>query len=105
MRIKLMILRLVYSILTLSAALLSAPTHEADSRLRDAADAFREIMAAPDSSIPQSLLDRARCVIIVPGMKKAALGIGGVYGRGFASCRTEAGHWGPPAAIRLAGGS
>src|SRR4051812_13077296 len=38
-------------------------------------------------------------------MIKAAIGVGGEYGRGFASCRTDTGHWGPPAALRLSGGS
>jgi|SRR5438876_2649086 len=76
-----------------------------DKRLGDAAEAFQEIMSAPDKAIPKKLLDKAQCIIIVPGMKKAALGVGGVYGRGFASCRTDASQWGPPAAIKLAGGS
>ncbi len=76
-----------------------------DARLKNAAEAFEDIMKTPDKAIPQKLLDRAECVIIVPGMKKGALGVGGSYGRGFASCRTATGHWGPPAGIRLAGGS
>jgi lipid-binding SYLF domain-containing protein len=62
-------------------------------------------MDAPDKGIPTALLEKARCVLIVPGMKKAALGVGGAYGRGFATCRRDAGTWGPPAAIRLVGGS
>jgi lipid-binding SYLF domain-containing protein len=88
----------------LSVALAFAHEITPDKRLRNAAEAFQEIMGAPDKAIPKKLLDRSSCVIIVPGMKKVALGIGGVYGRGFVSCRTS-GHWGAPAGIQLAGGS
>src|SRR3954454_13203283 len=76
-----------------------------EERLKHAAEAFRDVMSVPEKAIPQTLLDKAECVIIVPGMIKAALGVGGEYGRGFASCRTETGGWGPPAALRLSGGS
>jgi lipid-binding SYLF domain-containing protein len=76
-----------------------------ERRLKDAAETFQEIMRVPDKTIPKTLLDRAECVIIVPGMIKAAITIGGEYGRGFVSCRTDRGRWGPPAALRLSGGS
>jgi lipid-binding SYLF domain-containing protein len=75
-----------------------------DNRLRHSAETFREIMTAPDKSIPNDLLRRAECVVIVPGMKKAAFVVGGQYGKGFASCRTGTG-WSGPSAVRLAGGS
>lgn len=75
-----------------------------DKRLRNSAATFHEIMAAPDRAIPRYLLERAQCIIIVPGMKKAAFLVGGEYGRGFASCRTP-GSWSAPAPVRLAGGS
>jgi lipid-binding SYLF domain-containing protein len=76
-----------------------------EKRLKDAAETFEEIMSTPDKAIPQALLDKAQCVIIVPGMIKAAVIVGGEYGRGFASCRTGTSSWGPPAAVRLTGGS
>ena len=44
-------------------------------------------MATPDKGIPQDLIEKANCIIIVPGMKQAALGIGGKFGRGYAVCR------------------
>ena len=75
-----------------------------DKRLRNSAATFHEIMAAPDRAIPRNLLERAQCIVIVPGMKKAAFLIGGEYGRGFASCRTP-GSWSAPAPVRLTGGS
>jgi lipid-binding SYLF domain-containing protein len=75
-------------------------------RLDDAAALFGEIMAAPDKSIPQDLLERSHCIVLVPGMKKGAFVVGGKYGRGFALCRNASGQgWGPPAAIRIEGGS
>jgi len=75
-----------------------------DHRLRASADVFREIMAAPDKGIPRDTLERAQCVVIVPGLKKAAFLVGGDYGRGYAVCR-HAGAWGGPAAIKFGGGS
>ncbi len=81
-------------------------TRKVDERLNDSAELFSEIMSAPDRSIPQSLLDNAPCVVIVPGLKKGAFLVGGKYGKGFAVCRAASGEgWGPPAAIRIEGGS
>jgi len=52
------------------------------------------------------LLDKAACIVLVPGLKKGAFVVGGKYGRGFALCRNMGGQgWGPPAAIRIEGGS
>jgi lipid-binding SYLF domain-containing protein len=75
-----------------------------DERLRTATTVLHEILSAPDKGIPQDLMAKAQCVMIVPGLKKAAFVVGGEYGRGFALCRRE-GVWGGPAAIRLGGGS
>jgi lipid-binding SYLF domain-containing protein len=77
-----------------------------NERLDDSAALFSEIMSAPDKSIPQDLLNKAHCVVLVPGLKKGAFVFGGKYGRGFAVCRAASGQgWGPPAAIRIEGGS
>jgi lipid-binding SYLF domain-containing protein len=93
-------------------AMACAPLGAADDkaktaeRLDDAATLFSEIMGTPDRSIPQDLLEKANCIVLVPGLKKAAFGIGAKYGRGFAICRTAEGTgWGAPAAIRIEGGS
>jgi len=75
-------------------------------RLGDAARVFSEIERTPDKGIPQDLLSKAQCIVIVPGMKKAAFVIGVDYGRGVAECRHEDGKgWGAPAAVRMEGGS
>ena len=86
-----------------SVVLFAADT--ARERLSDTTNVFNEIMATPDKGIPQDLLEKANCIIIVPGMKQAAFGIGAKFGRGYAVCRENHAHWGPPAAIRVEGGS
>jgi SH3 domain-containing YSC84-like protein 1 len=80
--------------------------HKVTERLDDATSLFAEIMGAPDRSIPQDLLDKSSCIVLVPGLKKGAFVFGGKFGRGFSVCRNANGQgWGPPAAIRIEGGS
>src|SRR5664279_788697 len=86
-----------------SVVLFAADT--AQERLSDATNVFNEIMATPDKGVPQELLETAHCIIIVPGMKQAAFGIGAKWGRGYAVCRQHRAGWGAPAAIRVEGGS
>ncbi len=98
-------MRLQLTLITaFTIASLHAQEDAPDKRLRHSAEVLREIMAAPDKGIPHDLLDRAQCVMVVPGMKKGAFLVGGEYGRGFAECRNH-GHWSGPAAVRLSGGS
>jgi lipid-binding SYLF domain-containing protein len=90
--------------LAVSAAVLPAET--ASERLNETANVFSEIMQTPDKGIPQDLLEKAQCIIILPGLKKAAFVVGGEYGRGFAECRNASGKaWGAPTALKLEGGS
>jgi lipid-binding SYLF domain-containing protein len=78
----------------------------AQQRLMESATVLSEIMGTPDKGIPQDLLAKAQCAVIVPNMKKAAFIVGGEYGRGFAVCRRPGGTgWGAPAAVRIEGGS
>jgi len=68
---------------------------------------MKEIINIPDD-IPKDLLDRAECVIVLPSVKKLAIGIGGSYGRGVMTCRTGAhftGPWSAPALYALEGGN
>jgi lipid-binding SYLF domain-containing protein len=78
---------------------------DTDERLQAAAVTIREIMGTKDRSIPQDLLDKAQCAIIVPGLKKAAFVVGGKYGRGFMACRNGNVGWSAPAGVRIEGGS
>ena len=90
---------------TVSAALLCAES-DAPKRLQAAADAFKEVMDVPDKAIPQDLLNKAPCVVVVPGLKKGAFIVGAKYGKGFVSCRKKDGiGWSAPGAIRVEGGS
>ncbi len=75
-------------------------------RLNDSVNTFQEIMQAPDAGIPQNLLDKAQCVVVVPGLKKGAFIVGAQFGKGFFSCRQASGQgWTAPAAVRVEGGS
>jgi lipid-binding SYLF domain-containing protein len=77
-----------------------------DKRLENAMLSFREVMHEPDKGIPHDLFDKARCIVIIPDVKKAAFIVGGKYGRGFVSCRRgENGRFGAPASVRIEGGS
>ena len=94
----------------LTALLAAAPlfASQADTlhRLDQAGVVFSEIMRAPDKGIPQDVLEKAQCVVVVPGLKKAAFIVGAKYGKGFISCRgaNHAG-WSAPGAVRVEGGS
>jgi len=77
-----------------------------DDRLDASADTLQDMTHAADKGIPKDLLDRARCVVVLPGMKKAGFILGASYGRGFAVCRNHGGSgWSAPAAMRAEGGS
>jgi len=94
----------LFAAVTLGAGLLSAA--EAPERLTAAAESLKEVMDTPDKSIPQDLLSRAQCIVIVPGLKKGAFIIGAKYGKGFVSCRRPGGvGWSAPGSIRVEGGS
>jgi lipid-binding SYLF domain-containing protein len=78
--------------------------HEAE-RVKDAGDVLKEILNIPDD-IPQDLLDKAECLVVLPSVKKGAFGIGGSYGRGVMVCRSGqhyTGKWGAPALYALEG--
>jgi lipid-binding SYLF domain-containing protein len=93
------------AIASLSAAALFGAESSA-SRLKTSAEVVTEIMSAPDKGIPDELMDKSQCVVIVPGMKKGAFIVGGQYGRGFIECRRASGKgWSAPAAIKVEGGS
>ena len=73
-------------------------------RVEKAGRVFHEIMATPDKAIPRELMEKAKCIVIIPGEEKAAFIFGGNYGKGVASCRTATG-WSAPMFIAVGGGS
>jgi lipid-binding SYLF domain-containing protein len=98
-------------VLTLSMASIApakAPDEQkVQDRLQNSGTVMHEILNIPDD-IPQNLLDKARCVVVLPSVLKAAFVVGGSYGRGVLICRTGPhfeGSWGAPAMYALEGGS
>src|SRR5713101_8137785 len=94
---------LILSALLLS--LFSQSQEKEQGRLKHAGEVLLEILNIPDN-LPKPILDRADCVIVLPSVKKGALGIGASLGRGAMSCRSGAnftGPWGPPAMYALEG--
>jgi SH3 domain-containing YSC84-like protein 1 len=73
-------------------------------RLGSAAGVVSDLMSAADRGIPRDLMDKAHCIVIVPGLKGGAFLIGAKYGKGFVSCRNHAG-WSAPGAVRIEQGS
>jgi lipid-binding SYLF domain-containing protein len=97
---------LIFSSLVLAVTQLAAASDREDdvARSQKAAQVFKEIMDTPDKGIPHDLLDKAKCIAIIPGNKKFAFIFGGNYGRGVATCRT-AGGWSAPMFVAIEGGS
>jgi lipid-binding SYLF domain-containing protein len=100
------------SVIFAIAGTLSTAAYAADreikvaDRLDASADTLADMMKAADKGIPQDLLDKSKCVVVVPGMKKAGFILGAKFGRGFAACRRSGGTgWTAPAAMRVEGGS
>lgn len=94
----------------MAGALLFAPLAEAgdkeSERLNESRDVLVEL-AGINEGAPRGVLEKAKCIIVIPGVKKAAIGIGGRFGYGAAVCRTDNGEgpWGPPLMMSLKGGS
>ncbi len=82
-----------------------ADSDKEEDRVKESGVVLKEILNIPDN-IPQDLLDKAECIVILPSVKKGALGVGGSYGRGVMICRSGlhyTGHWGAPALYALEG--
>jgi lipid-binding SYLF domain-containing protein len=98
---------------TVAAAILGAPViagakdeqvKYAD-RLTESKAVFQELMTAKDGSVPQELMENAKCVVVIPDMVKGALGFGARWGSGVMSCRDGQGGWTAPVFVSLKGGS
>jgi SH3 domain-containing YSC84-like protein 1 len=89
-----------------SVALAADREIKVDDRLDASADTLADMMRASDHGVPHDLLDKAKCVVVIPGMKKAGFIFGAKYGSGFAVCRRPGGSgWSAPAAMIVEGGS
>ena len=101
-------MRMIRTILMLClfavAALAEGDRDKDVERVRAAGNILNEIMAAPDKGIPAEILTSAKCVAVVPSLKKAGFIFGGQYGKGVASYRTTQG-WSAPAFFKIEGGS
>jgi lipid-binding SYLF domain-containing protein len=95
---------LVASMASFAGQKQSKDYRDAVSQSTKAARVFREIMRAPDKSVPRDILDDAECVAVFPQVLKAGFVLGARGGRGVASCRTRSG-WSAPAFFNLKGGS
>src|SRR5580692_7176828 len=92
--------------LVLSPLAMADKESSAVDRLDASADVLGDMMHASDKGIPQDLMNRAECVVVIPNMKKAGLIWGAKYGRGYAMCRRKGGSgWTAPAGMRIEGGS
>ncbi len=92
------------AVLALTPIVMFAAKDDNEKRIRESANVFNEIMSAPDKGIPEEILNKAQCIGIVPGLKRAGFIVGAKYGKGELVCRTGQG-WSAPLVIRIEGGS
>jgi len=90
-------------LLMLASSAFATVSKDEVKRLNDAGAILSELRNSPDKAIPEELWAKAQCVIVIPSMKKAAFVVGGEYGSGVMSCRTNA--WSAPVFMQLAKGS
>jgi lipid-binding SYLF domain-containing protein len=93
------------AVVLLGAPAFAAANEKEQERVKEAGEVLKEILNIPDD-IPEDLLDKAECVIVLPSVKKGAFGVGGSYGRGVMVCRSGehyTGKWGAPAMYALEG--
>src|SRR5689334_15775626 len=100
---KLLNLMILSSLLMGTLALADA-REDSTERLKMSTEVLQAILAAPDSGIPEEVLDSAKCMMVIPHMIKGGFIFGGEHGRGIATCRTSKG-WSAPAFVSVGGGS
>jgi lipid-binding SYLF domain-containing protein len=86
-----------------AASAFAALSKDEVKRLHESATILTELRNSPDQAIPEALWNKARCVLVIPSLKKAAFIVGGEYGSGVMSCRTTG--WTAPVFMQLAKGS
>src|SRR5207248_737687 len=96
-------LALACAVCLVASSAFATLTRDEVKRLHDAATILTELRNTPDKGIPEELWNKAQCVIVIPGLKKAAFVVGGEYGSGVMSCRSK--DWSAPVFMQLAKGS
>src|SRR5512147_1698545 len=94
----------VLVLLSLAVPLMADDREKDKDRLQSAATILDDVMSAPDKGIPEEILGSAKCLAIVPSLLKGGFIVGGAYGKGVASCKTDKG-WSAPAFFNVEGGS
>jgi lipid-binding SYLF domain-containing protein len=95
---------LIFTVALSLPAWASSSRQDDVNRIEESAAVFQEIMSTPDKAIPEELLDSAQCLAIIPAEKKFAFVVGGNYGKGLVTCRTDKG-WSAPLFLTVSGGS
>jgi SH3 domain-containing YSC84-like protein 1 len=104
---------LLTALFAFAAVFAETPEDKADNtaekaieRCHESANLLDQVMATPENAIPHALLAKARCIALIPGVKKAGFVFAGKYGKGFLACRGDnPTSWHGPSALRLEGGS
>lgn len=92
--------------LPLAAHNIEEANEEARERLQTATAVLHEVMSVPEQAIPTSLIQRAECAVVIPGLKEGAFVVGAQYGKGYITCRRPGTQiWSAPATVRIEGGS
>src|SRR5262249_36579756 len=107
-----LIMRRTVSYLALAIMLVSSGTAfakgdekaEGAKKLGEATEVYHELISASDKEVPKELLENCKCIAVLPGVIKAAVGYGGRHGTGVMTCRTSSG-WSAPAFVKITGGS
>lgn len=95
------------AVVLMAGAASANPSKEAaqqGKKLTDATAVYHELVSAPDRGVPKELLERCKCIAVLPGVLKAAVGYGARHGSGVMACRTATG-WSAPAFVNISGGS
>lgn len=104
MRRSLVVTLLLLSLGAVGADPVTAARMPLDEKIRLATEVYQELLEVEEREVPQSLVDEASCIAVIPGVIKGAFGWGGRHGRGVLSCKKD-GSWSAPIFVTLSGGS
>ncbi len=105
MRAQVFVLSMLMAVVGLTGPPAAAADHREIQKIHDAEGVLKMSVTAPDKGIPRSLLERAECIGVFPGLTKGAFVVGGEFGRGVFTCRQKNGAMGAPAFFTIGGGS